>query len=104
MVTTHDLEQVFGNSSPDVLRGAAQVRAECTGETVSGAPVASGRALVADLPPLVGPQELARAFGVSPGALRVMKHRGKLPEPAQVVSGVPIWRRRAILKWVALTT
>ena len=50
---------------------------------------------------LVGPQELACAFGVTQACIHQWRHRGRLPEPQWIISGVPIWTWGAVADLVA---
>lgn len=42
-------------------------------------------------PDIVGLAELAARLGVSPGSLKVRKHRGQLPPPRWTLGSGPVW-------------
>lgn len=52
---------------------------------------------------LVGYQEIAARLNVSPGALRVARHRGTLPTPVVLISGMPVWLWPEIARWARKT-
>lgn len=48
---------------------------------------------------LVGPAEIAARLGVSPGLVRLWRHRGLMPEPVAVVSRAPVWEWADVAAW-----
>lgn len=59
-----------------------------------------------ELPPLVGILELARMTGVRPNTAYhwradtlTGKAKDPLPEPAQLVSGSPVWLESQLIEW-----
>lgn len=57
---------------------------------------------------LLDTAEVAEALGLTPSALRAMRARPErhrqidgLPEPLRLVSGSPVWERRAVERWIA---
>ncbi len=57
----------------------------------------SGRAPSLDL---VGPYDIAKRLGVSRLVVSQWRHRGIMPEPLAVVSGVlPVWEWETIREW-----
>jgi hypothetical protein len=48
---------------------------------------------------LVGPKEIAAKLGIASANVRQWQHRGILPEPATVRSGVPLWEWETIRTW-----
>ena len=59
-----------------------------------------GRTKVLRVPSMLGMMELAKLLDVRPGTIRVWKHRGKLPEPTETVSGRDLWSRVAITEFM----
>jgi hypothetical protein len=51
----------------------------------------------------VGPQEIAALLDVAISTVHVWRQRDVLPEPAWVISGVPLWRRETIVAWATET-
>jgi len=52
---------------------------------------------------IVGPQEVAEMLEVKLQTVHAWRLRKVLPEPSEVISGVPIWRRPAIQRWAVRT-
>ena len=44
--------------------------------------------------------EIAERLGLNPGHVRVMRHRGQLPEPSGMVGKVPWWDAAVIEPWM----
>lgn len=58
----------------------------------------------ADLPPVLGAEEVARFLGWSP-ALVMAYHRGEhMPVPLAELAGGPVWSREAILTWQTVSS
>lgn len=52
---------------------------------------------------LVGYEEIGRLLGVKPNTVAQWRKRGLMPETLAIVSGTPIWKRKAIEKWATRT-
>jgi len=52
---------------------------------------------------LMGPDEVASLLVVKRNTLAQWRHRGKLPSPCMVLSGLPIWRRGDVMAFAVIT-
>ena len=52
---------------------------------------------------IVGPAEVAAIAGVKHRTVVTWRARGIMPEPDAVISGVPLWRERRIVRWLETT-
>jgi hypothetical protein len=50
-----------------------------------------------------GPSEFAKEVKVKEPTIRQWRHRGLLPEPDMVLSGMPVWTLRSIREWASQT-
>lgn len=56
-----------------------------------------------DMSNLVGPDEVAAMLNVKRNTVAQWRFRRLLPEPALVLSQIPIWKRSDIEEWAKLT-
>jgi hypothetical protein len=52
---------------------------------------------------LVGPNGVAEMLEVFPQQVSRWRREGKMPEPVDVVSRVPVWERATIIAWAEET-
>ncbi len=52
---------------------------------------------------LVGVADIAERLGVRPQTAATWRHRGLLPEPDWMVSGLPVWDWPTIAAWAKTT-